>query len=187
MRVVYSPRYRIDLGLHVFPTEKYRLVHERLLASGLIQPSDGVEPATATWEELALVHTAEYLAGMRDGTMTDDDIAQLELPWSREMVDGFRVMVGGTIEAALRATGSWFDRLTTSEINARPEPFDSPLILSLSKDERLAQDKLVDQPPRFALRRSAVALAKAEGRAANWAHGSSGLSERDAHPSTSSG
>src|SRR5438128_11696866 len=38
-----------------------------------------------------------------------------------------------------------FDKLTTSEcpINtlARPEPFDSPLILSLSKDERLAQDR----------------------------------------------
>jgi hypothetical protein len=27
---------------------------------------------------------------------------------------------------------------------ARPEPFDSPLILSLSKDERLAQDVLVE-------------------------------------------
>ena len=30
------------------------------------------------------------------------DVAQLELPWSREMVEGFRLMVGGTIEAALR-------------------------------------------------------------------------------------
>src|SRR5438128_9543287 len=41
-----------------------------------------------------------------------------------------------------------FDKLTTSEcpINtvARPEPFDSPLILSLSKDERLAQDRPVE-------------------------------------------
>src|SRR6266571_4907539 len=45
-------------------------------------------------------------------------------------------------------SGSWFDKLTTSEcpINtlARPEPFDSPLILSLSKDERLAQDRPVE-------------------------------------------
>lgn len=32
--------------------------------------------------------------------MTPEDIAQLELPWSREMVDGFRTMVGGTILAA---------------------------------------------------------------------------------------
>src|SRR5437867_2882618 len=45
-------------------------------------------------------------------------------------------------------SGSWFDQLTTSEcpINtlARPEPFDSPLILSLSKDEHLAQDRPVE-------------------------------------------
>lgn len=100
MIVVYSPRYRIDLGLHVFPTEKYRLIHDRLLERGLVQPSDIVDPAPASWDDLALVHTAEYLAKLRDGTMTDEDVAQLELPWSREMVDGFRVMVGGTIEAA---------------------------------------------------------------------------------------
>jgi acetoin utilization deacetylase AcuC-like enzyme len=104
MRVLYSPRYRIDLGLHVFPTEKYRLVYQRLLTEGL-DPLSVVEPAPATWDELALVHTADYLARLRDGTMTDDDIAQLELPWSREMVEGFRLMVGGTIQAALIACG----------------------------------------------------------------------------------
>ena len=38
-------------------------------------------------------------------------------------------------------SGSWFDKLTTS---AHPEPFDSPLILSLSKDEQLAQDRPVE-------------------------------------------
>src|SRR5262245_34398623 len=103
--VVYSPRYRIDLGLHVFPTEKYRLVYEQLLARGLIQPSDVAEPAAATWEDLALVRTPDYLARMRDGSVTDDDVAQLEIPYSREMVDGFRVMVGGTIAAALQVSG----------------------------------------------------------------------------------
>jgi acetoin utilization deacetylase AcuC-like enzyme len=102
--VIYSPRYRIDLGLHVFPTEKYRLVYEQLRERGLIRPSEVAEPEAATWEELALVHTGDYLARLRDGTMTDDDVAQLEIPYSREMVEGFRVMVGGTIEAACSAT-----------------------------------------------------------------------------------
>src|SRR5262245_46660720 len=101
MRVVYSPRYAIDLGLHVFPTKKYRLACERLIERGIVRPSDVVEPEAASWDELALVHTAAYLAAMRDGTMKEEDVAQLELPWSREMVDGFRVMVGGTVEAAL--------------------------------------------------------------------------------------
>src|ERR1041385_9534752 len=102
---MYSPRSRIDLGLHVFPTEKYRRIHDRLLDLGLIRPADIVEPPAATWEELALVHTSDYLDKMRDGTMTADDIMALELPWSREMVEGFRVMVGGTIQAALIACG----------------------------------------------------------------------------------
>src|SRR5262245_23981944 len=100
MKVVFSPRYQIDIGLHVFPTRKYQLVHARLLEAAIVKPPDVVEPHLATWDDLALVHTREYLAKIRDGTMTAEDIAQLELPWSSEMVKGFRVMVGGTIEAA---------------------------------------------------------------------------------------
>src|SRR5215813_1974731 len=102
MQAVYSNRYQIDLGLHVFPTAKYRLI-----ADGLSQRPDitFVEPEPATWAELALVHTAEYLAKMRDGTLGETEVDQLELPWSVEMVEGFRLMVGGTIQAALIATG----------------------------------------------------------------------------------
>src|SRR6476620_4339639 len=100
MKVVFSPRYHVDIGLHVFPTRKYQVVHARLLEAGIVERSDVVEPHAAPWDHLALVHTREYLAKIRDGTMTDEDIAQLELPWSSEMVEGFRLMVGGTIEAA---------------------------------------------------------------------------------------
>ena len=104
MTVVYSARYQIDLGAHVFPTRKYQLVHERLLQAAVIQPTDIVEPQPASWDDLALVHTREYLTKMRDGTMTEEDLTQLELPWSSEMVEGFRMMVGGTIESAHLAT-----------------------------------------------------------------------------------
>jgi len=100
MHVVYSPRYHIDIGPHVFPTRKYRLVHAHLLQHGVIAPADVIEPQAAGWDDLALVHTREYLAKIRDGALTHDDLAQLELPWSSEMVEGFRVMVGGTVDAA---------------------------------------------------------------------------------------
>src|SRR5690242_8889980 len=102
MRVFYAARYHMDIGPHVFPTEKYRLVLRRLLDAGTIQPSQISEPEIATWDDLALVHTAEYLAELREGTI---DVAQLELPWSREMVDAFRLMVGGTVQAARAACG----------------------------------------------------------------------------------
>jgi acetoin utilization deacetylase AcuC-like enzyme len=101
--VVHSPRYAIDIGAHVFPTRKYGLVRSRLIDLGLVRPDEIVEPAPAGWDDLRLVHTAEYLEGLRTGTLSAEDLAQLELPWSEAMVDGFRVMVGGTIEAARRA------------------------------------------------------------------------------------
>src|SRR5437899_3875975 len=100
MRIVYSPRYAVDIGPHVFPTLKYRMVHVRLLETGVVHPADVIEPSPASWDELALVHTTEYLTNLRDGTLSTEEISQLELPWSIEMVDGFRVMVGGTIQAA---------------------------------------------------------------------------------------
>jgi acetoin utilization deacetylase AcuC-like enzyme len=102
MQAVYSDRYQIDLGLHVFPTAKYRLIADRLSRRPDIT---FVEPEPATWAQLALVHTAEYLAKMRDGTLGETEVEQLELPWSAEMVEGFRLMVGGTIQAGLIATG----------------------------------------------------------------------------------
>jgi acetoin utilization deacetylase AcuC-like enzyme len=105
LTVVYSARYQIDIGPHVFPTRKYPLVYTRLVETGVIEPSDVVEPAPASWEDLSRVHTAEYLAKMRDGTMLSEDVAQLELPWSAEMVEAFRIMVGGTMQAAQIACG----------------------------------------------------------------------------------
>jgi acetoin utilization deacetylase AcuC-like enzyme len=69
--IVYSARYRIDIGPHVFPTRKYSMVRARLLETRLAGLAF-VEPEPAGWDELALVHTAEYLARMRDGALTSD-------------------------------------------------------------------------------------------------------------------
>ncbi|HEX3703860.1 MAG TPA: histone deacetylase [Vicinamibacterales bacterium] len=96
--IVYSPRYHIDIGHHVFPTEKYGRVRAALDAMPF--RCELIEPEPASWDDLALVHTREYLTKMRTGTLAPTEIAELELPWSEEMVFGFRVMVGGTIAAA---------------------------------------------------------------------------------------
>ena len=55
MRIVYSPRYCIDIGPHVFPTAKYEAIHRELSAAG---GWVWVEPEAASWEDLALIHTA---------------------------------------------------------------------------------------------------------------------------------
>jgi acetoin utilization deacetylase AcuC-like enzyme len=103
--IVYSARYQMDIGPHVFPTRKYSLIQAALVERGLFRHSDFIEPEPASWGELALVHTGEYLTTMRDGSMSPEDLAQLELPWSHAMVEGFRMMVGGTVLAAKMACG----------------------------------------------------------------------------------
>jgi acetoin utilization deacetylase AcuC-like enzyme len=96
----------MDIGLHVFPTRKYQLVRDAVAASpGAREAAAFIEPEPASWDELALVHTHEYLGKLRSGTLSSADLAQLELPWSEEMVEGFRLMAGGTIQAALAACG----------------------------------------------------------------------------------
>jgi len=57
--VVWSPRYEVDIGAHVFPTRKYRLVRDRLLKAGVVGADDFVEPEPVTDEELGRVHTDE--------------------------------------------------------------------------------------------------------------------------------
>jgi acetoin utilization deacetylase AcuC-like enzyme len=105
VHVIYSNRYNIDIGVHVFATDKYRLVHQRLADSGIIRSADVVAPAPATWDELSLVHTPDYLRRMRTGTLTADEAARLELPFTPDMVEGFRLMVGGTLAAARLVCG----------------------------------------------------------------------------------
>jgi len=97
VRIVYSPRYRIDIGPHVYPTAKYEALHRELSAAG---GWSWVEPEPASWEDLALVHTDDYLRKARTGAFTAEEIAEIELPWSPAIVDGFRLMTGGTVAAA---------------------------------------------------------------------------------------
>ena len=122
MKVYYSPRYDISLPGHIWPTAKYRLIADRLRSadfavgqgtslSGTELSLSGsgqsavelIEPPVAPWDDLALVHAPDYLAKLRDNTLTPDDIATLELPWQPELADAFRLMTGGTCAAAAAA------------------------------------------------------------------------------------
>ena len=100
MKIVYSDRYAVDLGAHVFPTAKYAGVQAALLARGLAVPADFEAPPPATWEELALVHTPDYLDKIRHGRLSAGELAQLEIPATPAVVDWFRLMAGGTLLAA---------------------------------------------------------------------------------------
>ena len=55
-KLVYHPGYDLNLGDHVFPFRKYRMIHDRLIAEGFAKPADFEVPAAATDEQVLLVH-----------------------------------------------------------------------------------------------------------------------------------
>jgi acetoin utilization deacetylase AcuC-like enzyme len=101
--LVYSERYDLNLGDHVFPSKKFKWLRDRLLRTRFASPEDLVEPQPATDEDILRVHCAEWVAGLRNGTLTYHDILRLEIPYSRNMVEAFWLAAGGTTLAARHA------------------------------------------------------------------------------------
>jgi acetoin utilization deacetylase AcuC-like enzyme len=99
-KLLYSADYYLPIGAHVFPAEKYQRVHDRLLASGVAEPSDFVTPHPATDEDVLLVHTPEYVHKLKTGTLSPREQMELEVPFSAELVKAFWLAAGGSILAA---------------------------------------------------------------------------------------
>jgi acetoin utilization deacetylase AcuC-like enzyme len=95
--LVYHELYDLHLGAHVFPSKKYRWLHDRLLRTRFAATEDFVAPEPATDADILLVHDPEWVAKLRNGTLTYQDILKLEIPYSRQMVDAFWLAAGGTI------------------------------------------------------------------------------------------
>ena len=99
-RLVYHERYDLHLGDHVFPAKKYRWLKDRMLRFRFAQPEDFVEPEPANDDDLRLVHDAEWVAKLRTGTLSYQDILRLEIPYSPQMVEAFWLAAGGSMLAA---------------------------------------------------------------------------------------
>ena len=97
--VVHHEAYEVDIGPHVFPTLKYRLVRDRLLADGTIAEDDLVRPEPATDDDVELVHTAEYVRKLRTGTLSVTEELVLEVPFSVELRDAMWLCAGGSMLA----------------------------------------------------------------------------------------
>ncbi len=95
-RLVYHEGYDLNFGDHVFPSQKYRLIRERLLNEGFAEPDDFVAPMPARESDLRLVHTEGWVSRLTRGTLSFDDIRKLEVPYSRQMVQAFLLAAGGT-------------------------------------------------------------------------------------------
>src|ERR1700757_2478848 len=99
-KLVYSDDYYLPIGAHVFPAEKYKRIHDRLLKSGVAERCDFMTPAPATDADVLLVHTPQYVHKLKTGTLSAREELEMEIPYSPELVRAFWLAAGGSILAA---------------------------------------------------------------------------------------
>lgn len=102
-KLVYSDGYYLPIGRHVFPAEKYRRIRDRLLTTGVAEANDFLEPKIASDQDILLVHKPEYVHKLKSGTLTPREEMEMEVPYSRDLVDAFWLAAGGSILAARQA------------------------------------------------------------------------------------
>jgi len=107
-KVVYHPRYDLNLGAHVFPSQKFRLIAEELVSSGIAAADDFLTPQPASDEDLLRVHTASWVNKLKTGALTASEIMKLEVPYSPELAEAVWLAAGGTILAAQSALQDGF-------------------------------------------------------------------------------
>src|ERR1700683_449958 len=104
-KLIYHERYDLKLGAHVFPSQKYRLVHDKLLADKVATPDDFLAPAAASDADVLRVHSEDYVYKLKNGSLTDVEIRRMEIPYSKELMEACWLAAGGSILAGERALG----------------------------------------------------------------------------------
>src|SRR5258708_12728 len=99
-KVVYHDKYDLNLGPHVFPSQKFRLIAEALVAEKIAAREDFVRPEPASDQDILRVHTPEWVRKLKTGMPTASEVMLLEIPYSRELVEAVWLAAGGSILAA---------------------------------------------------------------------------------------
>lgn len=102
-KLIYSDGYDLNLGDHVFPAVKYKLIREKCLADKIAAPEDFLEPQPAPDEDVLRVHTQEWVRKLKTGKLSPAEVLRLEVPYSPQLVRAFWLSAGGSTLAARRA------------------------------------------------------------------------------------
>jgi acetoin utilization deacetylase AcuC-like enzyme len=103
LKLIYHDDYDLNLGAHVFPSQKYRMIRDRLLAGGDADSGDFLAPEPAADEDVLRVHLPDYVRKLKTGTLSREEEARLEVPYSRELIRAVWLAAGGSILAGRRA------------------------------------------------------------------------------------
>jgi len=100
----YSDHFVLPLPEgHKFPMAKYARLRERIIDTGILPAARVQEAPAASWDDLRLVHTPEYVDAVATGTLPPDAQRRIGFPWSAAMVERSRRSVGATLAAAAAA------------------------------------------------------------------------------------
>jgi acetoin utilization deacetylase AcuC-like enzyme len=102
-KLIYSDAYFLPIGAHVFPAEKYRRIHDRLITTRVAEATDFVTPQPASDQDILLVHKPDYVHKLKTGTLSAREEMEMEIPYSPELVHAFWLAAGGSILAAQHA------------------------------------------------------------------------------------
>lgn len=102
-KLVYDDRYDLNLGAHVFPSQKYRLIHDQLLAEKIAIPTDFLAPQLATDADILAVHSQEYFYKLKTDNLSYAEKLRMEIPYSKELIVACWLAAGGSILAGRRA------------------------------------------------------------------------------------
>ena len=69
-KLVYSEKYFLPIGEHVFRADKYRLIRERLFEQGFADDADFLAPQPASESDVMLVHSPHYVNKLMEGSLT---------------------------------------------------------------------------------------------------------------------
>jgi acetoin utilization deacetylase AcuC-like enzyme len=99
--LIYREGFYLPFGkAHVFPGVKYKLIRERLLETRAAHAGDFVKAEPIELSDVLRVHEAGFVDRLVNGTLADDEIRRMELPYSKELVDATLLGCGGTLLAA---------------------------------------------------------------------------------------
>jgi len=104
MQLFHSDAFTFPLPEgHTFPLQKYALLRQRIVVTGLAADHTLHESRAATDAEIERAHTPAYWHGFRTGQLPEAEMRQIGLPWSSQLVERTRRSSAGTIDACRAA------------------------------------------------------------------------------------
>lgn len=93
----YSPDFPPD---HRFPMDKFRLLRDHLIDTGLTTDAQLFRPLVCPTDILALAHDLGYISRYMEGALSREDQRRLGLPWTEDLARRTVRAVGGSLLTA---------------------------------------------------------------------------------------